>query len=1348
MPAARIDQLYCTYCTYRTSALHRREGVAGDQVFEESVRAGSVPRDGCHDLYVRLSGYLAFHAPGDMPADVMLQHTAQTLPQRRMIYLPTTNGYRLVAQMCFRQTDPHGRPGAYFGHVLIQDAKELPAWSALDCLRLWGSKSWMIEDRVNLPFDLPSLKELKEFDSAENSSINDLVLRSFLTAPTSSGFRDRGVIIPERWRQESPQARQKLVVNLLQAVLNLDFDRREQLLIVVEPSLAALLFYAIFRLLPPTGIAEKLSFSTYESHRDRPVTTLAATCFHDPVASDLSSDWYSAQTRGAAYNTFKTDAFTPLKKIGQYAASVVAMFLNDGSTAVDKFRTTCGQLGLGKPEDLERLSSVYGLATELLVPKSNEQLAQLEKRLPKEPPLRAFLRRKLAESLIADSEADLLAKLFTNPGQALAVLRLLTELNPADADRELEPAVQLIVVRWPDSAVGMLLNDKGIPKERKATLLKNYVAAHRVLPPDAEALFFSRGSVCSRDRILTELLRTLQGDQLRRLVEQTYGSLSNPACFCELLRALGPWVPSSPDHARVFQGLFSHLRLRINPEEETQMLSAVLADKGLRERLTKLEFFECEPISAHLRGILDSLIRSPALLSEQVALLDEFKRWIPDCNDRLATWQAVAAQLNVLQQLNEQPRNAFSQILGGRASAAQDDAAKALAFAAKQVLPQPGDPLQDQRVDEVYRLAVGVVGEEGLPTRFRAALESVFLTDVWPDRQKGAEAVNPFVKTGAIIAVAVLIVIGLGFVSARFLRPFKSSSQLAQGDDNRKSETVAETENAVPPSTVDSPEAVVPKKSPKPPVVVAEKAISDKSVTRAVAKPALAPKASVQPITWSPHYNIPTPKLDRDAPKLSDDEDPIQNTTTLQSWKAADGDNSSPEEVKRFLKDVADIQLIGINELNEYLERPRDEDLDKGLRVFAEPTTAIPGNGTRSLRVFKSNATELAARTTGGGPKTLLRRSDQLCSFEIDELGVHFGWASTANPIRLKLQQLLCYCWLEIQHPSRADRTHIPLLTFDSPFFINPRSASNSETKMVDGQEVRIISTPPWMMNFPRSIPYGFDAFDWTISKVRITDNVSGNEPYEAMFGDPDETLSSTARVDTKHIPPGADSLELRTNRSQDPSDDKPQFHLVMTASVLLKKDLPRLEAQKAGLKSLLNQVLFNPDRPYRDAKAGEIDFNSSTEQPLNKKKLSGNFRPLGWVAEMTKRLQECDSEIAIRAAPSTPFDFELTAQTTMDQLQRMKANAFLRNQITNYLESYSEWADESMIRPACVQYLKLSEEVKTGAGGSNPFEIQVRSYCETLRTVEVIEFSRKFNGKWIAVPLRTRGAARTRKTD
>ena len=334
-----ILQLYCTHCTYGTSALHRNAGAIREQVFEYSLRAGSVEQQRSHDLFRQIEPCLYFRLPQDTPAAEVRSLTADTCPWQRLVYFPSISGCRMLSQVCYRNTDTRGRPGSYFAHVLLSESPDSDTWSAVDCLKLWGAPFWESADSDDHPFELPQFSELPKLSDSE-SLINDQVLLTFLTTPPKGEFLDepepsKKCIIPQRWRDISVDERRQLLVDLLRGLLELDWERQERLMIAVEPSVAALLFYGALRCLPRQGLARKVSFSTYESHADRPAATLVACTFFRPLVAELLPETYRAKS--FVRNTYQRHPPRPFRNPdARYAKWIVSKLIDDGPNAVDE----------------------------------------------------------------------------------------------------------------------------------------------------------------------------------------------------------------------------------------------------------------------------------------------------------------------------------------------------------------------------------------------------------------------------------------------------------------------------------------------------------------------------------------------------------------------------------------------------------------------------------------------------------------------------------------------------------------------------------------------------------------------------------------------------------------------------------------------------------------------------------------------------------------------------------------------------------------------------------------------------------------------------------------------------
>ena len=216
-----IQQLYCTHCTYGSSALERREGELAHRTLGYSARAGSIE---AAELRQALPAHRALSLLLSAPRYSGRRKDCCCRPPPRRggwsICL-AVSGLQIVGQVCYRPTDSEGRPGSYFAHVLLSDAAAGgPHWPALTCLRLWRAAGWTEEDAPAIPFLLPALKSVDDMLRGKRAIVGDRVLRSFLTTEPGGVFDDPGKVIPPRLRKLDAQQRQNLLIDALDTFLD------------------------------------------------------------------------------------------------------------------------------------------------------------------------------------------------------------------------------------------------------------------------------------------------------------------------------------------------------------------------------------------------------------------------------------------------------------------------------------------------------------------------------------------------------------------------------------------------------------------------------------------------------------------------------------------------------------------------------------------------------------------------------------------------------------------------------------------------------------------------------------------------------------------------------------------------------------------------------------------------------------------------------------------------------------------------------------------------------------------------------------------------------------------------
>lgn len=474
-----IHQMYCTHCTHGSSALEQRDGELAERTFGYSVRAGSLDSDNLRRRYQQVEPLVYYYLPSDTPDDQKLDLTAAAAP-RRFFFLPSAEGMQIAGQVCYRATDSEGRPGSYFAHLVFQDEEGLASrWSPTEILRLWGATGWMAQDGAEIPFKLEPLLAISELIAGASPVIDDPVLLSFLREPADApGFADPAEIIPERWRAMEPAIRRDWFLRIFSAFLQGATSDRRPLVVVVEPSVAALTFYGVLRLLPAGALRDETGFSTFEPDPDRAGAFLAATWFHDPQAAARPE---ACSWQRTTINTLLAPDAQPALPASKYAETMVQRLLDKGSEEVDAGLRTMAVVQVSGAADLDTLVEI-DRAVDALLESGSFPAAEWRNWQPGIE----YLRQKLGERVAATEDVESGLRAVAGGPAHLTAIDLLTAKPHVSGSRK--GVVHLLKAVPPEKILG-LLKLPGVPDDDKVTTLLRHVHAKGDLPPGCEFLW-------------------------------------------------------------------------------------------------------------------------------------------------------------------------------------------------------------------------------------------------------------------------------------------------------------------------------------------------------------------------------------------------------------------------------------------------------------------------------------------------------------------------------------------------------------------------------------------------------------------------------------------------------------------------------------------------------------------------------------------------------------------------------------------------------------------------------------------------------------------------------------------
>jgi len=349
-----VHQAYCTDCPAGSPPLGQDDGGHADQEAGYGPRASSLHGEDLRRWYEQVGPELYYQLPQDVSLDGRERFDPAKAP-KRLVFMPSEVGADVLALISCRGTAALGERVSSFAHVLFNHPAERRTWwSNLACLELWGAPRWVTEVSSEIPPVLEPLSDLNEMLGGRQPLVSRDSVREFLTAPVGHDWGEAAAVVPRRWQRMPPERRCELFTLALNGFL----AAGGRLLLVAEPSLAALWFYGILRLLPNIPLFAGMGFSTFEPRVYSKRLALAATCFADPAKADVPKNLYSAGM--FTMNTFRRRCSRAFAGEGFYASFVVDRLLRYGWDAVGRFLVRLQVGGAQTVEDLETMSTRLG----------------------------------------------------------------------------------------------------------------------------------------------------------------------------------------------------------------------------------------------------------------------------------------------------------------------------------------------------------------------------------------------------------------------------------------------------------------------------------------------------------------------------------------------------------------------------------------------------------------------------------------------------------------------------------------------------------------------------------------------------------------------------------------------------------------------------------------------------------------------------------------------------------------------------------------------------------------------------------------------------------------------------
>ena len=759
-----IHQMYCTHCTHGSSALERRQGEIAARMLGYSVRASSLEGDPLKQAYRQVERYVSYHLPKDTPSEQKLQLTAATAP-KRLIFVPAAGPLQVIGQVCYRGRDTEGRPGSYFAHLLCRDAdSQGERWNLLDALRLWQAPNWVAEDSPEHPFVLPALNSLEELAGDQQAHVNDRKIVAFLRGDD----RSFGTRLPDRWRDLAPTRRTETLKKVLSALVNVGTTRRQAVIVAVEPEVAALLFYAVGRLLPPGELRESVSMSTFESATDRLTTTLAATTFANPATVEFRAD--SLRGRGIVVNTFSNMEADP-EAASAYVERMIRRLLEKGPDVVDQ---SLEMLAASKPERIETLDDFAG-TEEAIRRLFQAKGGKCELPWRSDPCLTDFARRLTWERLAAIQGTEATLDSLCGRQNHMIVLELAGTVAPGT---EIDRAYRYLLKKLPEEKIAPFVAHPEVDETWKIELLQSHICARGKTPRRCEWVWDEDEQQTplnaeQRDAIAVGVIAHLPASAAVALL--TGLNAQRRLVAAERLFSIG-------DDANDRWNVFAEVVRRLDAG------SLIGLWQRLEDRLFEVPAPVGKAISERLHDVLNTLHEHAAEFSQRLNFLQAGRRWLDDSNEteRLAAWTDCRDAMVELIAMKEP--SGWTQLTANKRL---EVAAQCMTEAAIQAMPP--ESLEDDRQGGAKQERLRAIGrhlaggEEFLPTaqwQYEAIWKKIgwrIEMGSWPSAPLRKLARGPAQRQQIWIAAGIAALVILGVLAIFGLAKIGTVSSNSQG---------------------------------------------------------------------------------------------------------------------------------------------------------------------------------------------------------------------------------------------------------------------------------------------------------------------------------------------------------------------------------------------------------------------------------------------------------------------------------------------------------------------------------------------------------------------------------------